>query len=420
MSKVTRRDTVAMAAGLAASLAGGKAFAQSGEPMRVGFGMALTGPLAANGKSALLAQKIWEEDVNSKGGLLGRPVKLVVYDDQSNPSTVPGIYTKLLDVDRVELVVGGYATNMIAPAMPVIMQKGRYFIGLGGLAVNEEFNYPNYFAMIPSGEEAKPAFTKGFFDVATQQNPKPQTVAIVAADAEFSRNAADGARTNAKKAGLKIVYDRTYPPATTDFAPIVRAIQATNPDLMVICSYPLDSVGMVRAINEIGFKPKMIGGSMVGLQATAFKTQLGPLLNGIVNYDFWLPVPKMQFEGVSELIRKYQERAASEGVDPLGYYMAPLGYAQMQVLEQAVKATNSTDDKKLADYTRSNSFKTVLGDIRFGKHGEWAEGRIVQVQFQNVKGNDIDQFKELSTQVVVAPEEYASGKVVYPYAEAKM
>ena len=116
------------------------------------------------------------------------------------------------------------------------------------------------------------------------QNPKPQTVAIVAADAEFSVNASEGARDNAKVAGLKVVYDKPYPPSTTDFAPIVRAIQATNPDIVVICSYPLESVGMVKAINEIGFKPKMIGGGLVGLQATAIKTQLGPLLNGFVNY----------------------------------------------------------------------------------------------------------------------------------------
>src|SRR5215203_2299574 len=93
--------------------------APSGEPIKIGFGMALTGPLAANGKQALLGMKIWEDQTNAKGGLLGRPVKLVYYDDQSNPSTVPGIYTKLLDVDKVELVVGGYATSMIAPAMPV-------------------------------------------------------------------------------------------------------------------------------------------------------------------------------------------------------------------------------------------------------------------------------------------------------------
>src|SRR5947199_5723564 len=193
------------AALLAAVLFAGPAAAQSSEPIRIGFSMALTGGLAPNGKSALLAQKIWEEDVNAKGGLLGRPVKLIYYDDKSSPAEVPAIYTKLLDVDKVDLVIGPYATAQIAPAMPIVMQKKRTFIGLLGLAVNSEFNYPNYFVMIPSGPDAKPAFTKGFFDVAMRQNPKPQTVAIVAADQEFSRNAADGARENAKQANLKVV-----------------------------------------------------------------------------------------------------------------------------------------------------------------------------------------------------------------------
>src|SRR6516165_9790995 len=136
-----------------------RAQAPSREPIKIGYGISQTGGLAPNGKSALLAHKIWEEDVNAKGGLLGRPVKLVYYDDQSNPSTVPGIYTKLLDVDKVNLVVGAYATAMIAPAMPVVMQKNKVFIGLLGLAVNSEFQYPNYFAMIPSGPDTKASFT---------------------------------------------------------------------------------------------------------------------------------------------------------------------------------------------------------------------------------------------------------------------
>jgi branched-chain amino acid transport system substrate-binding protein len=403
----------------AATLAAAPAAAQSGEPIRIGFSMALTGGLAPNGKSALLAQKIWEEDINAKGGLLGRPVKLVYYDDKSSPAEVPAIYTKLLDVDKVELVIGPYATAQIAPAMPIVMQKKKMFIGLLGLAVNTEFNYPNYFAMIPSGPDAKPAFTKGFFDIAMAQGQKPQTVAIVAADQEFSRNAADGARENAKAANLRVVYDRTYPPSTADFAPIVRAIQASNPDIVVVCSYPPDSVGMVRSVNEIGFKPKAIGGAMVGLQATAIKTQLGPLLNGWTNYDFWLPVPKMEFAGVADLIKRYQAKAAAEGVDPLGYYMAPWGYAQLQVLQQAVESTKSLDDAKLGDYIRASTFKTVVGDVKFGAKGEWEKSRVLQVQFQNVKGNDVAQFKDMSTQVVVAPAEYESGKAIYPYEKAK-
>ena len=395
------------------------ASAQSKDPIRIGFGMALTGPLAANGKSALLAMQIWEDDINAKGGLLGRPVKLVYYDDQSNPSTVPGIYTKLLDVDKVELIIGGYATNMLAPAMPVVMQRNKLFIGMLGLAVNSEFDYPKYFAMIPSGPQPKPAFTKGFFDTAMAQDPKPQTVAIVAADAEFSKNASDGARDNAKAAGLKVVYDKTYPPNTTDFTPIVRAIQATNPDLVVICSYPLDSVGMVKAVNEIGLKPKMIGGAMVGLQATVFKTQLGPLLNGFVNYDFWLPAKTMEFPGVMDLMTKYQAKAAGAGVDPLGYYMAPWGYAYVQVLGQAVEAVKSLDDEKLAEHIRKTTFKTVVGDVKFGAKGEWAEPRVLQVQFQNIKGNDVGQFKDISTQVIVTPSQYKAGNAIYPYEKAK-
>src|SRR5262245_61785247 len=307
---------------------------------------------------------------------------------------------------------------MLAPAMPVVVQKKKMLIGLFGLAVNSEFHYPNYFAMIPSGPAPETAFTKGFFDTAMAQNPKPQTVAIVAADAEFSVNASEGARENAKVAGLTVVYDRRYPSATIDLAPAVRAIAVMNPDLVIVCSYPPDSVGMVRAVNEVGFKPKMIGGAMVGLQSTAIKTRLGPLLNGWTNYDYWLPVPKMRFAGVDDLIKKYQARAVIEGVDALGYYMVPWAYAQLQVLQQAAVATNSLDDSKLGDYIRAKNFKTVVGDVKFGANGDLAQSRILQVQFQNVKSNDIAQFKDISTQVVGAPGEYESGKLIYPYEKA--
>ena len=409
----------AISALLAGAFVPASAAAQTGEPVKIGYSMSLTGGLAANGRSALLAQKIWEEDTNAKGGLLGRPVKLIYYDDQTNPATVPGIYAKLLDVDKVDLIIGPYATNLQAPAMPIAMQRKKVFIGLLGTAVNSTFNYPNYFSMAPNGPDPKPSYTKGFIDLAVRQNPKPQTVAIVAADGEFALNVSEGARENVKAAGLTVVYDRRYPSATTDLVPVVRAIAETNPDLVIVCSYPPDSVGMVRAVNEVGFKPKMIGGAMVGLQSTAIKARLGPLLNGWTNYDAWLPVPKMQFAGVDELMKKYQARAAVEGVDALGYYMVPWSYAQLQVLQQAVVATESLDDAKLGDYIRANTFKTVLGDVRFGSNGELAQSRVLQVQFRNVKTNDLAQFKDISTQVVVAPTEYELGKLIYPYEKAK-
>jgi branched-chain amino acid transport system substrate-binding protein len=392
---------------------------QSGEPFKIGYGIAQTGGLAPNGKSALLAQKIWEGDINAKGGLLGRPVKLIYYDDQSNPATVPAIYQKLLDIDKVDTIIGGYGTNMLAAAMPLIIQKQKVLIGLFGLAVNAQFAYSKYFSMIPLGPTPKVSQTKGFFDIAIAQNPRPQTIAIVAADAEFSINGAEGARENAKTAGLKIVYDKHYPPATTDFAPVVRAIQAANPDIVLILSYPPDSVGMIRAVNEIGYKPKMIGGGMLGLQATSIKMQLGPLLNGFVNFDYWLPIKTMDFPAVSEFLTRYQARAQQEGVDPLGYHIAPWGYSQLQVLQQAVEATKSLDDDKLADYIRQSTLKTLIGDVKFGVQGEWAESRVLELQFQHIKGNDLGQFKDPSTQVVILPAQYKSGDVIYPYEMAK-
>ena len=144
--------------------------------------------------------------------------------------------------------------------MPVVIRKGKTFVSLFALDVNDKFKYPKYFSVLPTGPNTKTSFTEGFFDVAAQQNPKPTTVAMALADAEFSQNACEGARENIKKHGMKIVYDKAYPPPpkTTDFTPIVQALKAANADIVLICSYPVDSVGIVEAANEIGLNPKII------------------------------------------------------------------------------------------------------------------------------------------------------------------
>jgi branched-chain amino acid transport system substrate-binding protein len=389
------------------------------KPITIGFGMALTGGLAPNGKAALLAMQIWQDNVNAHGGLLGRPVKLVYYDDQSNPSTVPGIYTKLLDVDHVDLVVSGYATNMIAPAMPVIMQHNRTFLSLFGLAANSEFNYPKYFSFTPTGGlHPKQTFTEGFFAIAMAQNPQPKTIAIVGADAEFAHNAIDGALEIVKQDGLKIVYNQTYPPSTADYSPIIRAIQATKPDLVLVCSYPPDSVGILQAAHEVGLKTKLFGGGMVGLQSTAIKVRLGPLLNGVVDYDYWLPWSKLASPEAIAFLKQYQAKAGPAGVDALGYYLPPFAYGYMQVLQQAVEGTKSLDQDKLADYFRTHTFKTVVGDVKFGPNGEWSEPRVMDVQFRGIKSNDVNQFAQPSAEVILWPPALKTGDVIYPYTNA--
>ncbi len=418
--KLTRRgvNTGLGAALISPALAARRAFA-AGEPIKIGFSMAQTGSLAGAGQQALLGAKIWEEDVNAKGGLLGRPVKLVYYDDQTNPSLIPGIYTKLMDVDKVDLVVGPYGTNMVAPTLPVVMQKGKVFIGLFALDANGTFHYPKYFSMLPSGPNPKQSFTEGFFEVASAQNPKPQTVAIAAEDAEFSHNAADGARDNVKKFGFKIVYDRNYPPSTTDFSPIIHAIQATNPDLVVVCSYPNSSVGMVQSANELGLKPKMMGGGMVGLQYTAIKSKLKSKLNGIINYETWVPSPKL-LAPAADFFKKYQARAPGLGIDPLGYYLGGWGYAYLQVLADGIIGSKSVKDDPIANYLRTHTFDTIMASgIKFGKNGEWTKSAMLQVQYHGITdAANLDTWRGMSYQTVLQPTDQKTGAVIYPYAKA--
>ena len=393
--------------------------ARAADPIKVGFSMALTGSVAQNGKQLIMALELWRDDINASRGLLGRPVELVYYDDQSNPSNVPGIYTKLITVDKVDLLLGPYATNMAAAAVPVIMQHNMTTISILAVDVNRHFHYSRYFDMIPVGPEGTREFSKGFFALAAAQKPRPQTVAIVSADAEFSKTSADGARENANAEGFKIIYDQGYPPSTTDFAPVMRAVQAANPDIVFVATYPPDTVGIVRAAAEIGLTPKMFGGTMIGLLITPIKMQLGPLLDGIVIMESFVPAPSFNFPGVTGVLKRYQAKAAGEKIDPIGYAFVPFGYAAGQVLAQAVETTRSLDQAKLADYIHRHSFYTVVGEINYTPDGAWAQPRTLFTQFQNVAAGNIDQFRDGSVQPILWPPQYKSGSLIYPYATAK-
>jgi branched-chain amino acid transport system substrate-binding protein len=416
-----RRLNLALVAGLAAVSAGGFAPtpARAADPIKIGFSMPLTGGLSGGGKTVILAFELWKEDVNAKGGLLGRPVELVYFDDQSAPGQVPGIYSKLLDVDKVDLVVSSYGTNQIAPAMPIVMQKNKVFMALFGTGVNDNFHYDKYFQILPNGRDTRLAPSLGFLETAMTMEPKPQTIALVAADAEYAQTVIGGARDIVQRLGLKIVYDGKYQPNTVDYTPIVRAIQAGNPDIVFVASYPPDSVGMVRAANEIGLKPKMFGGGMIGLAFTPIKLQLGPLLNGIVAYDVYEPEPTMKFPGIDDFLKRYQARAPAAGVDPLGYYLPPYAYAQMQILAQAVTAVGSLDQAKIAAYIHATKFATIVGDVKFADNGEWEKSRVLFVQYQNIAPNDVEQFRHGGKVVILYPPEYKSGKFMYPYSEIK-
>jgi branched-chain amino acid transport system substrate-binding protein len=393
--------------------------AQAADPINIGTGLALTGGGAPAGPMLLAALEIWRDDINAKGGLLGRPVEVIYYDDQSTTANVPGIYTKLITVDKIDLLVGPYGTNFVAPAMPTIIQNNKMVISYTAIGINREYNYPKYFSMVPVGQQGVNAFSKGFFEMAAAQKPKPQTVAILAADAEFAQSTAQGAREELKKHGFRLIYDKNYPPSTTDYTPVVRALAATNPDVVFVGAYPPDNVGIVRAANEIGFNPKLFGGAMIGMLITPIKVQLGPIINGLVISEAFVPSPKVQYAGLADLMKRYQEKAPALKTDPYGFAFVPFGYAAGQILAQAVTETKTLDHDKLAAYIHTHKFQTVAGEIAYGKDGEWNQTRQFLTQFQNVEANNVEQFRDGHKQPILWPPEFKTGEMIYPYENAR-
>src|SRR5258706_7393986 len=317
-------------------------------PIKIGMSMAQTGGLAGGGKASLLGIEIWRDDVNARGGLLGRQVELVVYDDKSSASETPAIYSKLLDVDKVDILFAPYATVPTAPIMPFVKQRGLLLMGNFSFQVNSKVGHDMWFNNAPWGPAD--SWASSFLDIGQKAGGK--TMALLSSDQEFAQNLVLTARDVAKKRNIPVVFDQNYPPNTVEFSSIIRSLKAAKPDMVYVASYPPDSAGILRAVNEIwiGDDVKLFGGGMVGLQFAAVMANLGSLLNGVVNYNSWLPEPSMYYEGTKAFFETYAKRAVEAKVDPLGYYLAPFGYASGQLVEQAIKAVGSLDQKAIATY----------------------------------------------------------------------
>jgi branched-chain amino acid transport system substrate-binding protein len=386
-------------------------------PIKIGMSMPQTGGLAGGGKASLLGIEIWRDDINAKGGLLGRKVELVVYDDKSSASETPALYAKLLDVDKVDLLFAPYATVPTAPIMPLVKQRGMLLMGNFSFQVNSKIHHDMWFNNAPWGPAD--SWANGFLTLGQKAGGK--TVAILSADQEFAQNIATTARDVAKKLNLQVVFDQAYPPSTAEFSSIIRALNAAKPDIVFVASYPPDSAGIMRAVNEIGVgdNVKIFGGAMVGLQFGAVMENMGSLLNGVVNFNTWLPEQSMYFDGTKDFFEKYTKRAVAAKVDPLGYYLAPYGYAMGQMIEEAVNATKSLDQKTLAKYLRENTHKTIVGPITFAEDGEWKESATLEAQFRGVKDKNMDQFRSAGKQVILFPDRLKTGDLITPFEDAR-
>src|SRR3954452_22268287 len=226
---------------------GSRALAQQ-PPIKIGMSMAQTGGLAGGGKASLLGIEVWRDDINGKGGLLGRNSELIVYDDKSSASEAPAIYAKLVDVDKVDLLFAPYATVPTAPLMPFVKQRGLLLIGNFSFQVNSKVQHDMWFNNAPWGPPD--SWPDSFLDIA--QKAAAKSVAFLSADQEFAQNLVVIAREVAKRRNMGIVFDQAYPPNKVEFSSIVRALKAAKPDVVYVSSYPPDSAGILRAVNEIG------------------------------------------------------------------------------------------------------------------------------------------------------------------------
>jgi branched-chain amino acid transport system substrate-binding protein len=418
---ITRRRFSALAAAASAGVAApaiwtsGRAQAQ---PIRIGCSVSLTGPLSGGVKAGQIGYELWRDDVNAAGGILGRPVELVIYDDQSTSAPIPGIYSKLVDVDRVDLLFSPYGANLTATIMPFVKQRDLFVIGMFGVSNNDEVKHDKFFQIAPWGPKASTDFCRGFFDLAKANGLKK--IAIVAADAEFSKASAAGGVKIMQEYGMEVALNQSYPPTTTDFSAILRNLKAAAPDAVFVCSYPPDSSAFVRGVSEIGLSPsvKLIGGSMVGPQYAPVLENLGSGLNGFVNFHLYVPEPTLQFAGIKEFLARYEPIAKQRGVDVLGHYIPPFYYAAGQLVAAAAKGAGAVDQAKMAQWLHANPVDTIVGQIRFDEAGDWTERRVLMVQYRGLANRNVEQFRSAGKQVVVDPQSLKSGDFV-PFASAR-
>ncbi|MCZ7564687.1 MAG: amino acid ABC transporter substrate-binding protein [Burkholderiales bacterium] len=363
----TRRIVAALALGaLALGLAAPGGAAPSGPPIRVGGSLALTGPLASTGMVHKLAGEIFVEQINKADGLLGRPVEWVLLDDQSKPDLTRTLYDRLVTADKVDLLIGPYATGSILSAMAVAERHGKMLIhntfGIPKLA-----KYGMQFPVYQLGYTPEETFPPKLYDGLTASGASIKTIAIVTSKFPSVHFLSLGAREVAKKRGLTEVMYLEFEFGNRDFGAIAARVRDANPDLLWMGSIGLESNMLLEALKKLNYTPK----NHFHLYPAPAPLAVAPEGERALAMTLFEPHPPFTNNpNAAEFVKVYRERAEKAKLPyPEADMQAALGYAQWQVLTAAVKATKSLDDKVLADWLRAHTVDTLLGRMRFnGTH----------------------------------------------------
>ena len=361
-------------------------------PIKIGASMSVTGTYAKPGSYQKEGYDVCIDELNAKGGLLGRKVELVIYDDQSQPATAVKLYEKLITEDKVDAVMGPYSSAvseavanvtekykkvMVAPlaATTSIFKKGRKYI----------------FMVITPAEN----YLDGLIDMAAKRGLK--TVAIINEDTLFPKASAAGTAEAAKKRGMQVVLQEAYPKGNTDFSALLVKIKAANPDVIAAGTYFDDAVAITRQMKELNVNPKMFGLTVGGDLPEFYDLlkQNAEYVYGSTQWDETLPYP-----GQKEFLAAYTKKFKHEPS-----YHAAAGYAGCLLYAEAVKRAGTLDADKVREQLLKMETKTAFGDYKVDADGFQVAHKMVMLQWQDGK------------RVVVWPDDLASGKPRYPTPE---
>jgi branched-chain amino acid transport system substrate-binding protein len=386
---MTRKIFGALAAA-AVVLAAGVATEAQG-PIRVGASLSLTGTYAKLGKNQHEGYQLCEKDLNAKGGLLGRKVQFVVYDDQSMPPTGVRLYEKLITEDKVDAVMGPYSSP-ITEAVVNVTEKYKKIMVTPLAATTSIFRKEprrKYIFMVLSPAEV---YLEGLIDMAVKRGLK--TVAVVNEDTLFSKAAASGAVELAKKKGMQVVFTEAYPKGNTDFSALLTKIKSTNPDVLAAATYFDDAVALTRQMKELNVNPKMYGVTVGGDLPEFYD-----ILKGSAEYIYgatqWEPV--LSYPGNKEWFESYKAEFKHEPS-----YHSAAGYAGCLVYAEGVKRAGSLDADKVREQLLKLETRTMFGDYKVDQDGFQTAHKMVTFQWQKEK------------KVVVWPDDLAQGKIVFP------
>lgn len=342
----------------------------------------------------LNAIKVWGNKVNGKGGILGRRVRVVCYDDRSDPTTAVSLYENLLSVDKVDFIVGGLGAPTIQRVSTLAEQNKKLFINGGGVP-ETLYNRGYKYLFLSATGSAQAIGSAGFEWLETLPAEKrPKTVAFVWQDTIAMEGTAQGARGVAKKSDMGVVFEEKYPPSINNFNPIVTKLKPKRPDVLFHAGYYPDTMLMVREVHLQAVNPKFFFPQCTAAAFPNFGLDLGTAAEGIFYTVWW--EPSVTYPGSKEFVEAYK---TDFGLTPM--FSAGLAYAGMQIYESAIGATKSLDQEILRDYVARNTFNTVAGPLSFNDKGLPKETRMLVVQWQRGK------------QVIVSPKEVAGGEPVF-------